>query len=353
MSERTKVFIAYCFPEKRWLDRVLAALETFAGNDRFVIWDERKVRTAAWREELPDVLVTTKVAMMIVSDLFLESDFITRVKLPAMLERERADGLEICWVLASHCLFELAGLKDSDAGNRVGSAFDGIGLAQRDGEVAAIAKKVAAYLGLDPAKASGDLAAKKPLLPSAIPQVLTPKPVPKKLRSLALKRDEPGNPPPPAPQEPATAPAETPNEPPVAKTFDTPAPEPVADETKPVETAAPMSARALSLETMIQARQVTVLNLSRIARLLLFASGAIVLASLPLIFVESFTHFLLVAGFGAFVASLAARLQARTRYLGQGLVGMRYTGSGLADDALPTRQREMVVRRADEYLGQT
>ena len=60
---------------------------------------------------------------------------------------------------------------------------------------------------------------------------------------------------------------------------------------------------------------------------------------------------LVVAGFGAFVASLAVRLHARTRFLGQGLVGMRYTGSGLADEALPTRQREMVVRKADEYLG--
>lgn len=348
MTERSKIFIAYCFPEKRWLDRVQAALEPFAGLERCIIWDERKLRAGAWKEELPDVLATTKVAMMIVSDLFLESDFVTRVKLPAMLERERESGLEICWVLASHCLFELAGLKDSDAGNRVGAAFDGIGLAQRDAEVAAIARKVAAYLGVDATKASAELAPKKPLLPSAIPQVLTPKPVPKKLKSLALRREEIANPPQPPPQEPA--PAEAPGDASIAQT--SAASSPIPEETGRVETAAPMSMRALSLETMIQARQVTVLKLSRLARLLLFASGAIVLGSIPLIFVESLTHFLIVAGFGAFVASLAVRLQARTRYLGQGLVGMRYTGSGLADDALPTRQREMVVRRADEYLAQ-
>ena len=67
---------------------------------------------------------------------------------------------------------------------------------------------------------------------------------------------------------------------------------------------------------------------------------------------ESFIHFLLVAGFAAFVAGLALRLQARSRYLGQGLVGMRYTRSGLADEALPSRQREALMRRADEYLAQ-
>ena len=192
MAERTKIFIAYCFPEKRWMDRVQAALEPFAGNDRCVVWDERKLRAGvAWKEELPDVLATTKVAMMIVSDLFLESEFITRARLPGLLEREREHGLEICWVLASHCLFELAGLKESDAGNRIGSAFDGLGLAQRDAEVAAIAKKVAAYLGVEAPLVTGQPAVKKPLLPSAIPQIVEPKPVRKKKRSFGTKPAEP------------------------------------------------------------------------------------------------------------------------------------------------------------------
>ena len=143
MAERSDIFITYCFPEKRWLDRVQAELEPIVGNGRCVIWDERKLKSGiAWKTELPEVLANTKVAMMIVSDLFLESDFITRARLPALLERERESGLEICWVLAGHCLFELAGLKESDAGNGVGSAFDGLGLAQRDAEVAAIARKV-------------------------------------------------------------------------------------------------------------------------------------------------------------------------------------------------------------------
>ena len=117
MADRTKVFIAYCFPEKRWLDRVQAELDPVLGNGRCVIWDERKLASGVmWKTELPDVLASTKVAMMIVSDLFLESDFVTRARLPALLEMERKNGLEICWVLASHCLFELAGLKEADAG---------------------------------------------------------------------------------------------------------------------------------------------------------------------------------------------------------------------------------------------
>lgn len=108
----------------------------------------------------------------------------------------------------------------------------------------------------------------------------------------------------------------------------------------------------LSLDATIQTRQATVLKLSRLARWLLFAAGGIALSSIAVAVIHGFTHFLLVAGFAAFVAGLSLRLHARSRYLGQGLVGMRYTRSGLADDALLTRQREALMRKADEYLAQ-
>ena len=424
MADRSKVFIAYCFPENRWLDRVQAELDPVLGNGRCVIWDERKFASGVmWKTELPDVLATTKVAMMIVSDLFLESDFVTRAKLPALLEVERKNGLDICWVLASHCLFELAGLKEADAGNRVAAALDGLGSSQRDAEAAAIARKVAALLGIEPpppAQAPGPKAAAARAVPPAAPE---PKQVRKKRKSFAPKAPEPESPPPPAPIPPATpaatreippltpasvpAPASVPVPPdassPVAippsiapaapssaKATPAPASQPLPVEPAapsppkplptepapaPVPTPAPSPAKplpaattplglepapapaaiatlTLSLDATIQIRQATVLKLSRFARWLLFAAGGIALASVVVAVIEGFTHFLLVAGFAAFVAALALRLHARSRFLGQGLVGMRYTRSGLADDALLSRQREALMRKADEYLAQ-
>ena len=421
MADRTKVFIAYCFPEKRWLDRVQAELDPVLGNGRCVIWDERKFASGVmWKTELPDVLATTKVAMMIVSDLFLESDFVTRARLPALLEMERKSGLEVCWVLASHCLFELAGLKEADAGNRVAAALDGLGSSQRDAEAATIARKVATLLGIEPPLAKEAPIAKgaaAAAVPAAAP---APKPVRKKRKGIAPDAPEPENAPPPAPMpaappasvpaEPAparaptpvslppaasappaaepppsapaassppkSAPARAPQPPPVespapspAKTPPAePAPAPIpittASPTKPLPAAtsplglepapAPATVATLihSLDATIQIRQATVLKLSHLARWLLYAAGAIALSAIVVALVEGFTHFLLVAGFEAFVAALALRLHARSRYLGQSLVGMRYTRSGLADEALLSRQREALMRKADEYLAQ-
>ena len=394
MAERSKIFIAYCFPEKRWLDRVQAALEPFA-EGRCVVWDERKLNSGiTWKTELPEVLATTKVAMMIVSDLFLDSDFIARAKLPALLEKERESGLEICWVLAGQCLFELAGLKESDAGNKVGSAFDGLGLAQRDAAVAEIAKKVAGYLGVEAIVPKAEPAAKKPLLPSAIPQVLEPKPVRKKKRNIGPNKNgetetqqapllpkEPAAPAPaPAPasvpeaalkpaaapvEKPAPAiPAQTPKEPEpafIAKVTEVPPPAPAPPipkeiappaEPAPVENTAPVSTRECSLETVIQVRQATVLKLGRLGHWLIFFGAAFAFGALVVLFLQSIEHFLFVFGFAIFVVGLGMWLNARSRFLGQELVGMRYTSSGLADEFLPTRQRETLIRKADEYLAQ-
>ena len=271
MSDRTGVFIAYCFPEKKWFDRVHAAIKPVAGGEGIVVWDERRLRGGGpWKAELSEILASRKVAIMIVSDLFLESDFVTRAKLPALLESQRGQGLEICWVLASHCLFEIAGLSALDAANSINAALDGLGLEKRDAELTEIARQVARHLGT-----AGPL--------------------------------------------PVRPPATTP---------------PVLQ----------------SLDAAIQTRHETILDLRRLARWLLLAALGLGLLALPAAML-GLTHFLLLAGFAGFVACQAQFVRARTDFLGQGLIGMRYTRSGLADETLPSRQREPLVRRAEEIVG--
>ena len=52
-----------------------------------------------------------------------------------------------------------------------------------------------------------------------------------------------------------------------------------------------------------------------------------------------------------FVSALALFLHAHIDVLGQHLVGLRYARSGLADELLPSRQREPLLRKAAEVLG--
>ena len=271
MSARLGIFIAYCFPEKKWFDRVHAAVKPVAGTEGIAVWDERRLRGGPnWKSELSELLASRKVAILVVSDIFLASEFMTRAKLPAMLESERENGLKVCWVLASHCLFEPHGLNPADAAHELNQALDGLGVEKRETELAAIARHVAGLLG-------------------------------------------------------TAAPSKT------------PAP-------------APTPASLLELDAALETRRGTISELRRLARLLFFAALGVGLLSLPAA-MFGFTHFLFLAGFAAFIASQALLMRARIDFLGQGLIGMRYTRSGLSDETLPTRQREPLLRKAAEIVA--
>jgi len=435
---RAGIFIAYHFPEKRWLDRVVATLQPVVGDTPIEIWDDRKLLGGyAWRGELADTLARSKVAVMIVSDPFLLSGFITRAKLPALLDREREHGLRICWVLAGYCLFSVAGLRAEEAGNGINAALDGLSGAGRDAQIADVARKIAQLLD---APAAGP--APQPAAPVAAPIATSPtdlptppagltaepaEPKPRSRRKRSSKNEplpllpllaEAAEPPPPIippPPQPhlefpapkpqthlsvadiraestptpepeniapvealpvatsATPPATPAEKPDSAEAARTPAPEPPPPTPKAAAPTLVLSTRAPAppppastdtdpplrraespilpaLDAVVEARQESIDTLRRLARWLKLAALAVGVLSLPAALWIGLTHFLLIFGFALFLASLTLFLHARIALLGQRLVGLRYTRSGLTDELLPNRQREPLLRRAAEIL---
>ena len=145
MAERRKIFFAYSYPDKKWMDRLQSALTAADPSLQAVSWDERKMRSGKlWQRELPEVLATSRAAVMLVSDLFVDSPFIHRAKLPSLLEDARSGGLAVCWVLVSHCLYESAGLAEGDAVNALDWPLDGVSSAKREAVLAVIARRIAA-----------------------------------------------------------------------------------------------------------------------------------------------------------------------------------------------------------------
>jgi hypothetical protein len=423
MSARSGIFIAYHFPEKRWLDRVQAALEPVAGGAPIVVWDDRKLLGGyAWRSELSGVLARSKVAIMIVSDPFLQSGFTQRAKLPALLDKERERGLRICWVLASYCLFSVAGLRAEEAGHGINAALDGLSGVARDAQIAEVASKVALLLAMpDPETSTAPAASAPPeeaVATESKPKgkrKRTKKAEPQTLLPLTAEPEAPAllAPPPPRPHlefpapkpqthfdpalgtvEPASAKAAEPlpdsaPEPASERAPEKSAPAPEAKPatalpaaagappilvlppkapaptapamaaitaTLPPDDAEPPARRAESpmlpaLDSVIDARQESIGAFRRLARWLKLAALGLVALSLPAALWVGLTHFLLIFGFALFLASLALFLHARIALLGQRLVGLRYTRSGLADELLPNRQREPLLRRAAEFLG--
>jgi hypothetical protein len=69
----------------------------YARSGKILLWSDSDIPTGShWREEIDKALGEARVAVLAVSDHFMQSDFIHRVELPALLLEAENEGVKIC-----------------------------------------------------------------------------------------------------------------------------------------------------------------------------------------------------------------------------------------------------------------
>jgi hypothetical protein len=82
------------------------------------------------------------VAVLLVSQAFLASEFIASEELPALLAAAEKEGLIICWVLLEKCLYEYTPIKDYQAVHDLAKPVSGLSAAKRREVLELIARKI-------------------------------------------------------------------------------------------------------------------------------------------------------------------------------------------------------------------
>jgi len=121
------VFISYSHKDKTVLDELKTMLAPAIRNGTVDPWDDTRIAPGArWRQEIEDALRAADVAVLLVSENFLASDFIAKHELPPLLGR-----CTVFWIHVSPCLYEQTAIAGYQAAHDVSKPLDSLTKAKR------------------------------------------------------------------------------------------------------------------------------------------------------------------------------------------------------------------------------
>lgn len=101
---RADIFISYSHADEAWKNAIQKHLSVLQMQGGFSIWDDRQIQVGDdWLPAIEAAINQARVAILLVSADFLDSDFIARQEIPKFLERRKNEGLKVVPVVIRHC----------------------------------------------------------------------------------------------------------------------------------------------------------------------------------------------------------------------------------------------------------
>jgi len=118
-AKRTGVFISYSHDDSKWLKLLQQQLAPYKTLGTVSYWDDTQLKPGdEWFPEIKKALASAKVAVLLVTPAFLNSDFIRRVELPDIFEAAQKEGLRVFWLLVKSCPYEQTWLAQYEAAHK-------------------------------------------------------------------------------------------------------------------------------------------------------------------------------------------------------------------------------------------
>ena len=113
---REPVFISYSHDDEKWLLELKKFLAPLEKRDLIHIWHDGQIPPGAeWREVIDKEMASAKAAILLVSQNFLNSEFISDKELPYLLDAAKNRELKILWIAVSASTVDHTDLKDYQA----------------------------------------------------------------------------------------------------------------------------------------------------------------------------------------------------------------------------------------------
>jgi len=100
----SKVFISYSHNDKVWKDQLLEPLRALERNGHFSVWvDDDIVAGDEFMDEIGEALDSSDAAVLLITNSFLNSEFIHGKELPRILKKHKRDGMRVFPLIVRPC----------------------------------------------------------------------------------------------------------------------------------------------------------------------------------------------------------------------------------------------------------
>jgi len=105
-EQKKKIFISYCRKDKSWLNIIMNYLKGLEHED-IDIWFDKKIKTGEqWNPVIADAIQTSHMTICLISQEYLNSDFIRTKEIPGILNKQK-EGMLVFPVLIKNCTWKV------------------------------------------------------------------------------------------------------------------------------------------------------------------------------------------------------------------------------------------------------
>jgi len=104
---QSQIFVSYSRKDDAEKNKLLSHLSVFKHAGQTGVWSDDRIGVGEdWRERIEEALANADIALLLVTDNFLDSDFIMNKEVPVFLERQRTENLTIVPIIARPCAWQ-------------------------------------------------------------------------------------------------------------------------------------------------------------------------------------------------------------------------------------------------------